>query len=78
MASAVQEGDDMTCPVCGGKTEVRDSCAEVDVIYRKRRCVECGHTFETEETECKLDVSVQRMRYEKRKRRTENERRDKA
>lgn len=67
----------MTCPVCGGKTEVRDSCAEVDVIYRKRRCVECRHTFETEETECKLAVPIQRMRYEKykeKKRRMEDER----
>ena len=68
----------MTCPVCGGKTEVRDSYSEVDVIYRKRRCVECGHTFTTEEIECVLDVTVQQMRYERRKRRMENERRDKT
>lgn len=41
----------MTCPVCGSKTKVIDTCNTIDVIYRKRRCVSCGYTFNTEEVE---------------------------
>lgn len=57
----------MTCPVCGGKTAVVDTCTEVDVIYRRRRCVNCGCSFTTEEVECKMDEPIHVMRYKKRK-----------
>ena len=41
----------MTCPVCGGKTTVINSAADCECVYRKRKCVECGHTFATTEQE---------------------------
>lgn len=59
----------MTCPVCGGKTAVVDTLTEVDVIYRRRKCISCGCSFTTEEVECKLDEPVHVMRYNKRKNR---------
>lgn len=59
----------MTCPCCGGKTAVVDVCTEVDVIYRRRKCTECGHGFYTEEVECKLDEPIHVMRYKQRKNR---------
>ena len=41
----------MTCPVCGGKNYVVDSRSDVDAVYRKRICKECGHEFFTVEFE---------------------------
>lgn len=71
-ASAVQEGDAMTCPVCGGKTAVKDSYAECDVVYRERRCVECGYRFTTAEEEKELDFCIRTKR--DKRRRMQNER----
>lgn len=41
----------MNCPVCGGKVKVIDSYPECDVVYRKRKCIECNYSFNTEERE---------------------------
>ena len=41
----------MTCPICGGDTKVINSRDRVDYVYRRRKCVICGHLFTTEETE---------------------------
>lgn len=45
----------MVCQICGGKTTVADTIMRVDVIYRKRKYLECGHKFYTEETDCNGD-----------------------
>jgi transcriptional regulator NrdR family protein len=41
----------MNCPACGGKTTVVDCAADCKCVYRKRKCVACGHTFATTEQE---------------------------
>lgn len=44
----------MTCPVCGADTRIINSrCPDVDVVRRRRKCVECGYRFTTEEYEVK-------------------------
>jgi transcriptional regulator NrdR family protein len=43
----------MTCPICGGKTTVRDTQTDCEGSYRKRVCLECGHPFYTAEHESK-------------------------
>lgn len=37
----------MTCPVCGGSTQVVDSRSSEDSVQRRRECKECGHRFNT-------------------------------
>lgn len=44
----------MTCPVCGGQLIVIDSRPSEDSIYRRRKCVECGHRFSTIEIDADL------------------------
>lgn len=43
----------MTCPDCCGKVTVADTVHITDTneIYRKRKCLECGHVFYTTEFE---------------------------
>lgn len=41
----------MTCPVCGGEVEVNKSYSDCETVARKRKCVECGYVFYTEEVE---------------------------
>lgn len=41
----------MVCPNCGGKTKVKESRADSDVIYRRRRCIDCNYIFYTEEVD---------------------------
>ena len=45
----------MTCPVCGGKTTVCVTRGECDMICRRRRCLDCKHTFYTTEIESGSD-----------------------
>lgn len=45
----------MTCPVCGGKTKVDETCTDGEQIYRRRVCKECGYIFYTTETESTSD-----------------------
>lgn len=37
----------MTCPICGEKTKVLESKADVDSIERRRECLSCGYRFST-------------------------------
>lgn len=38
----------MNCPKCNGcSTTVRESSSDIDAVYRKRLCKECGHVFYT-------------------------------
>jgi transcriptional regulator NrdR family protein len=44
----------MTCPVCGSGTKIIDSGSDVDIVIRKRQCVNmiCRYIFTTVELEC--------------------------
>lgn len=44
----------MTCPVCGSDTKIIDSGSDVDIVIRKRQCVnmDCRYIFTTVELEC--------------------------
>lgn len=52
----------MTCPVCGGKTKVDETCTDGEQIYRRRECKECGYTFHTTEAESTSDGFYRTMR----------------
>lgn len=39
----------MTCPMCGGCTEVKDSRPDEESVRRRRQCKECGYNFFTVE-----------------------------
>lgn len=41
----------VTCPVCAGDTKVNDSRKYNDYVRRSRKCLECGYTFTTIETD---------------------------
>lgn len=41
----------MTCPVCAKKTIVVHCRRDCETVQRKRKCVDCGHIFFTEEVE---------------------------
>lgn len=41
----------MTCPVCFGYTKVIDSRKRIDHVLRQRKCILCGYTFNTIETD---------------------------
>ena len=48
----------MTCPVCGEKTTVIDTeSADVESVYRLRKCKKCEYKFCTIETECVDDLN---------------------
>lgn len=42
----------MICPICGGKTKVKDSRERKKSTYRSRQCLECGNIYATYEVEC--------------------------
>jgi transcriptional regulator NrdR family protein len=48
----------MTCPICGGRTGVASTVKDVECVYRKRVCKECGNIVFTTETECPEDRSI--------------------
>lgn len=58
----------MTCPICGGDTKVIDSAADCECVYRKRKCVECGHKFATSEIESGDGYTLATLREEQRER----------
>ena len=63
----------MTCPVCGGRTNVIYCKADCEGVYRRRNCLECGHRFYTSEQESdgadfkRLDATFQREQRRRRK-----------
>ena len=60
----------MTCPVCGARTTVIDTAsADVECVYRMRKCKDCEYKFYTIETECNNDNNENiRKIYNKRRR----------
>ena len=50
----------MLCPVCEGKTTVKDSRKEVDCINRRRECIKCGFRFNTVEVDADYFNFLQR------------------
>ena len=54
----------MTCPICGGLSKVTDSRSDCEGVYRRRKCVECNHSFYTSEYESDSS-SYNRIMYEK-------------
>lgn len=50
----------MQCPECKGESEVKNSRPFFDFIKRRRRCIACGHswnTFEMHQDLCKVAVN---------------------
>lgn len=41
----------MTCPICGGEAVVAHTSDNVDHVIRYRKCVDCGVSFRTIETD---------------------------
>lgn len=41
----------MTCPVCGAETKVMCCRKDCESVVRRRKCVECGYVFYTQELE---------------------------
>jgi len=39
----------LPCPECGGNTSVSQTRRAVDQVRRRRRCLDCNHTFKTKE-----------------------------
>jgi transcriptional regulator NrdR family protein len=39
----------MNCPKCNADTMVLESRRKVDMIHRRRKCLECGYRFNTDE-----------------------------
>lgn len=56
----------MTCPVCGEKTIVINCAGDCECVYRRRKCVECGHKFTTTEQESNDTEILLRLRREQR------------
>lgn len=48
----------MVCPKCGWELGVIETCAEKDVIYRRRKCKMCGSSFHTAEKFVPYDHEV--------------------
>lgn len=55
----------MTCPVCGGKTTVRESVADCECVYRRRKCLDCKYRFTTTEQESKDQRILTQLRLER-------------
>lgn len=49
----------MICPLCNGKTRVKDCTSDDKKNYRKRKCQSCGNEFYTVETvdNCKYQLN---------------------
>lgn len=52
----------MTCPRCGGRVAVCNNAHNTDTneIYRKRKCLACGHRIATIEFEVEQDENFKR------------------
>lgn len=61
----------MTCPLCGGKTKVKDVANDIDIVIRKRECLECNKIFYTKEidfdNEKEAHYILNEIRYKERK-----------
>lgn len=50
----------MTCPVCSGKTDVKDSRGRIDHVIRRRKCIKCGFEFRTIETDEDIYIRLEK------------------
>lgn len=48
----------MECPECGKNTKVLESRKYAGGVYRRRKCIECGFMFWTEEIEMEDNLKV--------------------
>ena len=67
----------MTCPICCGKAPVYETATDYDCVYRRRRCVVCGHKFVTTEQESKDSYILSSIRTAKRQKPNERTHGDK-
>lgn len=50
----------MVCPKCKGKVVIVDSVnTPEEEIYRRRKCIECGHNFYTVEFEVECNAKFE-------------------
>lgn len=52
----------MVCPICGGKSRILEVRSDGESTYRRRKCLECGETYYTSESDCTKEV-FNRVRY---------------
>ena len=48
----------MRCPVCNGDVKVIDSASGANAVVRRRKCLNCNHTFHTSETILKSEIGA--------------------
>lgn len=48
----------MDCPYCGSATKVIFSRSEVDLVHRRRSCLNCNFRYNTVEIDCDLYKSL--------------------
>lgn len=58
----------MKCPKCKGGVKVEYTLSDVEGVYRKRRCLECGHIFYTSEVEDSADPFKDLLRQQSKRR----------
>ena len=58
----------MQCPKCKGDVKVEYTLSDEEGVYRKRRCLECGHVFYTSELEDSADVYKDLLRQQNKRR----------
>lgn len=56
----------MNCPMCRGKLRVIDTGSTDSVVYRRRKCDDCGFDVYTEEREAKDALSAYMRLYDAR------------
>ncbi len=66
----------MTCPVCGGKSNVINTLDESDIIFRQRQCKECKYRWYTQETDFDGDTFSMK-KYMNKERKLKSEYKDK-
>lgn len=58
----------MKCPLCKGDVKVVYTLSDAEGVYRKRRCLKCGHIFYTSEIEDSADVYKNLLRQQNKRR----------
>lgn len=58
----------MKCPQCKGDVKVEYTLSDTEGVYRKRRCLKCGHTFYTSEVEDSAEVYKNLLRQQSKQR----------
>lgn len=58
----------MKCPKCKGDVKVEYTLSDTEGVYRKRRCIKCGHVFYTSEVEDSADMFKSLLRQQNKRR----------